>query len=258
VAACGNALAYSESGYYAGAWAATNSVNCVGDGVNPAGGCAPGTFPLAFAHAQQAEPGARRSASATADLTKAGLWASADIPNNENGSGAAANFMETITIVGSLPSPAVLSFTMRVDSTFNVYSDSAQYAVQATLATGAGDVAAYDRTTPLGSCFAALAGGAECTASTGFDRHSITRSVTVSDANRSFMLGATLRGGGWSMSTEASLQLSIQLPDGLSYTSASGVFPAAAVPEPQTWMLMVLGLAALCGLQARRLAPPRG
>jgi hypothetical protein len=40
-------------------------------------------------------------------------------------------------------------------------------------------------------------------------------------------------------------QLSLGLPGGVTFTSDSGVLLTAGVPEPSTWVLMLLGFASL-------------
>ena len=70
------------------------------------------------------------------------------------------------------------------------------------------------------------------------------------------MLGATLYVGGWTLRNDASLQLSLDLPAGLSYTSASGVFLTSVVPEPPCWALWSAGLALLLALSARAARQP--
>ncbi len=47
-------------------------------------------------------------------------------------------------------------------------------------------------------------------------------------------------------------RFTIILPPDYSFTSASGVFLAGPIPEPETWMLLALGLTCLAAVTARR------
>jgi hypothetical protein len=55
----------------------------------------------------------------------------------------------------------------------------------------------------------------------------------------------TTAGGGATADFLNTAQLSLGLPSGVTFTSASGVLLTAGVPEPSTWALMLLGFAGL-------------
>jgi hypothetical protein len=76
----------------------------------------------------------------------------------------------------------------------------------------------------------------------GHQMVTISRTLTVTDLNRSFDIGSAMYATGEDLQADAHATLSIILPAGLGYTSASGVF-ASNVPEPQVWTLLLAGVA---------------
>jgi hypothetical protein len=83
-----------------------------------------------------------------------------------------------------------------------------------------------------------------------------TGQVTISAANPWLEIDSELEGGGFFADFAHTAHLDMLLPDGLTYTSASGVFLTApttpsGVPEPATWATMLLGFAAI-GVSVRR------
>jgi len=257
--AAGPAQAYAEFGYYSGAYATPGESGCWGSdgqGTNPYGGCTPGTFPLtsstAFVYGLR---GVENYASVTANLATASIVGSSHFPGGaSNSPGSAGNFLDTFTVVGDLPAPVSVLVTLTIDSTLIGSLAAGGAPLRAELMNGGGLQAGYDRQLDGSTCYWSIYGGFSCDVGDGHLVRTITHVETVDDLHRSFQTAAVLYLGGNYLAIDASATLSLTLPTGLSYTSASGVFPAAAVPEPQTWALMLAG-AALIGRLARRRGP---
>jgi hypothetical protein len=101
------------------------------------------------------------------------------------------------------------------------------------------------------------------TSNSDFTKNVFTGTFTLigSEADLATSFSATLNCsdgiGGTATCNYGNTAISLQLPSDVTYTSDSGVFLtasaiAAAVPEPQTWALMVGGLALMGGAISRR------
>lgn len=252
--ACGSARAYAEFGYYSGAYAVPGEGGCWGadaQGVNPYGGCTPGDYPLAYSTAfVYGLRGQNNHASATADLANARLSGSSWFPGGaSNGPGSAANFLDTITVLGALPAPVDIHVTLTIVSSIDGPADAGGTPVQAWLLNGGGLQASYVRA--LDSCYWPQQGGALCALGFGSMVGSISHTETVSDSNRSFQVASALYLGGSYLLVDATATLSITMPAGLSFSSASGVFPPA-VPEPGSWAMLLAGMTVLAWRARRR------
>ncbi len=255
VLAASAAQAYDEFGYFTGAYAIPGNSGCTGavaQGVNPYGGCTTGNLPpLTRSQADLTDYYMAGTYShALADLNQALLMGSVNYPSlNPNGAQGTANLKDRLTVVGNLPAPVNVEVDVLIKS--NVLAatqDDYNAGMQLSLQLADGTAWAYIRTP--GTCFWALRDGNDCDNGIGPRSFTLTKWVTVSDSNRSFNLASVLEtiGGGTPLSAEA--HISVLLPQGLSYTSASGVFPSA-VPEPAGWMLWLAGLGC-AALRVRR------
>ena len=244
------ALGYGEQGYYTGAYALVGEGGCAGAamGINPSGGCTPGVDALirseAFATGVHGEA---NHADAIADLRLAAVTARSIFPDGASNSPAAvANLSETFTAVGDLPNDVVVTVAMRIGSIVTGGAANSGYGTLAARLAVDG---------PLGSGTSyyfrdptcAIAGGEPCSTASGWAGYDLIRTVTVNDANRSFRVDAVLdaNGGGnpGSHSTDAWAKIHVLGPDGLHFSSASGVF--ATVPEPSQSALALGCVAAL-------------
>ena len=250
------ARAYAEFGYYSGAYATPGEGGCTGadgQGINPYGGCTPGTFPLTLATAfVYGFRGHNNYATATADLAQAQLRISSHFPGGaSNGPGAAANFLDTITFAGSLPAPVNVVVKLTIDSTVLGPPDSTDGTpLHAVLLNGGGLQTYYNR--ELSTCYWALNDGASCDLGLGHTLRTITHTETLDDTHRSFQVAAALYAGGSYLLVDGTATFSFAVPAGLSYTSASGLFATAPVPEPRGWALLLGGLGSLALLRRRR------
>ncbi|EHR73346.1 hypothetical protein BurJ1DRAFT_4559 [Burkholderiales bacterium JOSHI_001] len=241
--------AQAQAGFYSGAYAQVGDHGCDGadsQGFNPFGGCTPGTFGLihatALAHGLN---GPANFDTATADLAQGRLSVVSQFPLGAgNTAFAGANFLDTITVVGHLPEPAHIVVSLTIDSTVTGPPDSNTIdPITAQLLDAGGLQTYYRRQVPSGNCGPTLSDGALCDQGYGHFVRTLTHTETVDATNRSFQVAATLTGGGNFLLVDGSATLSFALPAGLSFTSASGVFPA--VPEPATWASLLCGLALL-------------
>lgn len=250
---------YGEQGFYTGAYALVGEGGCAGAGmgINPSGGCTPGVDALirseAFATGIRGEA---NHTDAIADLALARLVARSIFPDGAgNNPVAEANLTETFTVAGDLPGDATVTVAMRMNSV--VTSDPGYGTVEARLYTASalGSGPAYYFRYP--NC--AWAGGEPCSTASGWLGHELVRTVTVNDASRSFRVDAKLAAnGGGSPSghgTDAWGKIKILLPEGLTATSASGVW--RQLPEPSQGAASLLGVAALGAMRWRRHAAPR-
>ena len=250
--AAGQAQAYD---HFSGAWASPGAGgDCPGyvvaQGIDPYGGCTPGIYSLNFATAfVYSFSGNNYYATATADISKASVFGSSYFPAGVgNHPGAAANFMDRLTVVGPLPTPVDIVVTLTIDSTIRGEPGSDSEGGQplsAWLFDGSGKRASFVRSDSDGGCYWPRVGGSLCDEGYGHTVRTITEIETLSDANRSFWVGTRLNVGNGGQRVDASATISLALPDGLSYTSGSGVFPLPTVPEPATGALMLAGLAAV-------------
>jgi hypothetical protein len=271
--ACNTAAAYAEFGYYGGAYATPGISGCEGadgQGVNPMGGCAPGDYPLVRSTAYVSladayhDPGRLgQFVAASADLSLASLHAQFVAGMTPvHGVQGAANFEDRITVVGDLPAPVDVVVSLRVEYSVDRFGStepnrgnpgtpvvaSLFWRGEGFTYVGALDVDGHN------DCgrWAPDPTRVECepVIIDGHQVHTVSRTLTVTDANRSFDFGAVLYAGAEDLQANASATLSFDLPAGLGYTSASGVF-ASNVPEPQAWAMFLAGLTCL-GVRARR------
>jgi hypothetical protein len=178
----------------------------------------------------------------TANLANASLVIHAQAPSGYNLPNGGANLTDTFTVVGDLPAPVAVVVTLTIDSTLTGPDSLQGDTFTVYLANGGGLQTYYNRFINFGNCDGVLPGGQVCDRGYGHIVRPISYIQTVDNANRSFRVDAYMWGGAGHLVLDATTILSLGLPQGLSYTTASGVFPLPAVPEPHTWALMLAGL----------------
>jgi hypothetical protein len=178
----------------------------------------------------------------TANLANASLVIHAQAPSGYNLPNGGANLTDTFTVVGDLPAPVAVVVTLTIDSTLTGPDSLQGDTFTVYLANGGGLQTYYNRFINFGNCDGVLPGGQVCDRGYGHIVRPISYIQTVDNANRSFRVDAYMWGGAGHLVLDATAILSLGLPQGLSYTTASGVFPLPAVPEPHTWALMLAGL----------------
>lgn len=255
--AASGALGYGEQGFYTGAYALIGEGGCAGAGmgVNPTGGCTPGVDALTRSEAfATGIRGPANQSGAIADLSLSRLSAYSIFPDGaSNLATGAANLTETFTVHGDLPTDTVVTVSLRLGSV--VTGGGGYGTLQVRLATNgaAGSGNSYFFRYP--NC--AWAGGEPCSTASGWIGRDVVRTVTVNDANRSFRVDASLdaAGGGspGGHSTDAWCKIKILLPEGLTATSASGVWYA---PEPSQGAVSLAGVLALGAVSGRRRRRP--
>lgn len=255
------AQAYDEFGYFTGAYATPGAGGCwgaVAQGVNPYGGCTTGNLPpLIHSQADLLDfYQAGTYSHATADLSRAMLSGSISYPNNQpNGAQGTANLKDRLTVVGNLPTPLNVEVDVKINSSILATPDSFNGQLQLNLQLADGAVWTYTRAP---NCFWQQLGGQACETSLGDRSFTLTKWVTVDNQNRSFNLAAVLQTIGSNTPVSGVAYVSVVLPQGLSFTSASGVFGTVpAVPEPATWALWLSGIGAVFSLSRRRSPAPR-
>jgi hypothetical protein len=251
-----SAFGYGEQGYYTGAYALVGEGGCTGEamGVNPAGGCTPGVD--ALIHSEAFATGVRGDANhsgAIADLPLAGLRARSIFPDGAgNQMTGEANLTDTFTVIGDLPADATVTVAMRMGSIVTNGAGGSGYGlVGARLYTdsplGSGTAYFYRDPTCAG------AGGQPCSTAEGWIGNEVVRTVTVNDANRSFRVDALLSANGTgnpgAHAADAWCKIAILVPDGLTLSTASEVFP---VPEPPPSALALSRVATLAASSRRR------
>jgi hypothetical protein len=260
VVSSSNVSAYAEFGYYTGAFGTVGEanggnpcVNAVGQGVNPAGGCTPGDFPLARSTAVANGVHFQGVSSATADLAHGTLEAATAFTPQASFSFGVANFYDTFTVLGDLSVPQVLTLTMIIDSTIGneptqnpaTYVDA--YALVVDRFSG---IDTFLRFLRSDSC---ASHNPVTVCHSGYGQESVTLSTTANvlldDIHRTFVLDAILYAvsgsGAADHSVAAKATISLSVPTGLSLTSASGVFPTSAVPLPSPLLLFSAGIVTL-------------
>jgi len=239
---------FAAGPYYTGAYAMTGDGGCGGAsgmGLNPTGGCTPGVDALVHSEAfVNGSRGTSNYSQGIADLATGSLVARSIFPDGSaNAPNGAANLTDTFTVTGVLSGDVTVMVSMIVDSfiTGGASFDDGFGNLSASLGTANWEGTFYSSYLRDGT-------------TTGTDHFVLTRSVTVNDANRVFRVDALLQvsGGGipGTHDSDASALVQLSLPDGLSFTSASGVF-ASPVPEPETYAMLLAGLG-LLGFAARR------
>lgn len=251
--AAGGALGYGEQGFYTGAYALIGEGGCAGAGmgVNPSGGCTPGVDALirseAFATGIR---GPANQSSAIADLSLSRLVARSIFPDGASNTAAGvANLTETFTVHGDLPTDTVVTVSLRLGSV--VTGDGGYGTLQARLSTNGPAGSGTSSFFRYPNC--AWAGSEPCSTASGWIGRDLVRTVTVNDANRTFRVDASLYADGSGSpgghSTDAWCKIKILLPEGLTATSTSSVWP---LPEPSQLLSSLGGVAGLGTLRWRR------
>ncbi len=234
--------AQAQSSWYAGAWASNGSRECVGQGSSPTGGCAntvPGlTFATAFLYGRETND---NFTTGTANLANASLAIQTRSPIVFTTGQGGANFRDTFTIVGDLPSPVDVMVMLIIDATMAAPDGYSGGPMAVGMANEQGTRFYYERYINAGLCDGPFQSGYACDRGIGNISRTISYTETVDNNRRSFVVSANLYGSG-PLALDATAIMSLGLPQGLSYTTASGVFPLPAVPEPHSWALMLAGL----------------
>ena len=194
------------------------------------------------------------SASAVVDLPRGILRATAAGTADPAGAASStATFTDVVTITGPLAGPLFATVSLHIkgqivpDLLGPTPAHTVGAAVLDVIVDGLGGQTGGIVFQP--SCFGV---GVPCIEGTEVD-FIFPRTVTITPEHRILTIVATLQAnanvGGQAKFGDTAF-LSIDLPAGLAFTSESGVL-LTAVPEPETWALMIAGLLAL-GYHAQR------
>ncbi len=233
--------AQAQSSWFAGAFATNGDRDCVGQGLSPTNGCSavPGlTFATAFLYGRETND---NFTTGTANLANASLAIQTRSPIVFTTGSGGANFRDTFTIVGDLPSPVDVTVMLTIDATMAAPDGYSGGPMAVGMANEQGTRFYYERYINAGRCDGPFPSGYACDRGIGNISRTISYTETVDNNRRSFVVTAALYGSG-PLALDATAIMSLGLPQGLSYTTASGVFPVPAVPEPHSWALMLAGL----------------
>jgi hypothetical protein len=236
------APAQAQLSWYAGASATNRNGDCAGQGYSPQGCTAVEGLTFATVLLYDRDQNTDNFTTGTANLATASLAMQTQNLGGGSTGQASANFAETFTIVGNLPTPVDVLVTLTIDSNISGPDVSPGTPLVAGMGNSLGTQFYYERYINGGRCDGPFPSGYACDQGFGHIVRTISYAETVDNDHRSFFVNATLAGGAYRKQVDATALMSLTLPQGLSYTTASGVFPLPAVPEPHSWALMLAGL----------------